>query len=586
MNGRKDQHEGAGRTEPTLGDLDPVDPASPLSSPRDWLPAETLPPVRVDPGHHHGSRRRPARRRRWPWMLTLAIVILLGLLAVWLGQDRLRGMIPRTDLNDMLTRADIALKNGRLDGHDGTSARELFQSAYALEPDNDRAHAGLRQVGMAELSQADTALQAGRLDQAEQTLGVARELLGGGTDVDRLEQSITRARGATVPTVDLVGQARQALADGRLTGSDGAAALYGRVLAADPNNAVAAHGLDEVGAALADQASHALAADDVTTAAARVDQLAALLPNYGELPSLRAALVQAQNKQGGALADALKQGDDALRAGHISGEGDTTALAYFQRALTLDPTSQQARAGLGQVAQALVVQANAALDANDDAQARQLLDQAATLAPKSADLAAARARLHEAPALSASQPPSRAGGAADQSNESHPPAPATPPAEAAAPPPAPVSPEQSAEVARLVERARNAATHGQIMMPPSDSAYDLYRNALAIDGNNLAARQGLQDLPNVVSHQLEQALGNGQLAQATDLLAELSDLSPGDAGQLGVRQRLADAWLDQAEQALARGDRAAAAQSLDQARKLAPEQSRVQAIAARLQAGR
>jgi hypothetical protein len=96
----------------------------------------------------------------------------------------------------------------------------------------------------------------------------------------------------------------------------------------------------------------------------------------------------------------------------------------------------------------------------------------------------------------------------------------------------------------------------------------------------------LQDLPNVVSHQLDQALANGQLGQATDLAGELSDLAPGDAGQLGVRQRLGDAWLDQAEQQLNRGDRTGAAQSLQQARKLAPEQTRVQAIAERLQAGR
>jgi tetratricopeptide (TPR) repeat protein len=589
MSGRRDQHEErAGRTEPTLGDFDPVNPAAPPIDPPppDWLPAETLPPVRVDPGHRHAASARTHRRpppRRWPWLLALALLVLGGLLAVWLSQDRLRGMVPRTGLNDMLTRADMALKDGRLDGHDGTSARELYEAAYALEPDNDHARSGLRQVGMAELSEADAALQAGHLDQAEQTLGVARELLGGGNDVDRLEQSITKARGAAVPTEDLVGEAQQALADGKLTGPDGAGALYQRVLAADPDNAVAAHGLDNVGAALADQASHALAGDDTTTAAARIDQLAALLPNYGELPSLRAALVQAQTKQGGALTDALKHGDEALRAGHISGAGDSTALAYFQQALTLDPQNQQARAGLGQVAQALVVQANAALDSNDGEQARQLLDEAAKLAPKSADLAAAQARLHEAPAAGRETPADHAAPVASQAAR---PPEASEPADDNPPPPPPVTPEQSAEVARLVARARTAATRGQIMMPPGESAYDLYRNALAIDGNNLAARQGLQDLPNVVSHQLDQAIASGQLSQATDLAGELADLAPGDAGQLGLRQRLGDAWLDQAEQQLNRGDRTGAAQSLQQARKLAPEQTRVQAIAGRLQAGR
>jgi tetratricopeptide (TPR) repeat protein len=123
------------------------------------------------------------------------------------------------------------------------------------------------------------------------------------------------------------------------------------------------------------------------------------------------------------------------------------------------------------------------------------------------------------------------------------------------------------------------------MLPPGESAYDLYRSALAIDGNNAAARSGLQDLPILVSRQLRQALANGNLNRADELLADLSELAPGDAGQDALRQRLGGAWLDQAEQQLARGDRAGATQSLQQARKIAPNHPRLQEVAARLRAG-
>ncbi len=57
--------------------------------------------------------------------------------------------------------------------------------------------------------------------------------------------------------------------------------------------------------------------------------------------------------------------------------------------------------------------------------------------------------------------------------------------------------------------------------------------------------------------------------------ADLSDLAPGDATQAALSDRLATAWLDQAEKQLASGDRVGAGQSLDQARKLAPNQPRV-----------
>ncbi|WP_108472771.1 tetratricopeptide repeat protein [Rhodanobacter thiooxydans] len=559
MSGRRDQHDEHPpiRTEPTLGDLDRLDaPPAPV--------ADDLPQVPVEPRRPYGRATAPRRhrQRRGRGALLLLLVALVAVGALWFNQNRLRGMLPRTDFNTVLTQAQQALQDGRLDGQDGTSARELFQTAAALEPDNDRARDGLRRVGQAMLAQADVALQSGQLAQAAQQATVARELLGGGSDIDRLDRAIAAARAAQVHTVDLVDQAQQALAAGKLDGPEGAGALYQRVLRATPDNAVAAHGLDQVGYALAVQARAALDAKDSATADARIEQLAALQPNNGALPALRALQAQTRKQDNGALDAALKAGQEALRAGRIVGSGDDTALAHFQAALKLDPDNAQAHVGLGQVAQALTVQANAALDDGDTTQARKLLDQAAELAPKSADLAAARARLDKVSAT-----PAAAGEA---------PMPVAPTA---------VSPQQSAAVARLVQRAQVATNNGDIMMPPGDSAYDLYRSALAIDGNSEAALHGLQALPGQVEQQFNQALAAGNLGKAGDMLANLAELAPGDAAQGALGNRLAGAWLDQAEQQLGRGDRIGASQSLERARKLAPANPRVLDLGARLQGG-
>ena len=542
-----------------MGDLDHLDkPRAPAG--------DGLPKVSVEPRHPRGRARVPARSRRGPgWLLPLLVLVAALLIgAIWLNQNRLRGMVPRTDFNTVLTQAQQALQDGRLDGQDGTSARELFQAAAALEPDNDRAREGLRKVGQAELAQADAALQSGDLSLATQQAAVARELLGGGSDIDRLDHSISRARAAQVQTVDLVDQAQQALAAGKLEGPDGAGALYQRVLRADPDNSVAVHGLDQVGYALAVQARKALDAKDGAAAAASIEQLAALQPNNGALPALRAMQAQTRKQDNNALDAALKQGQDALRAGRIGGAGSDSALAYFQAALKLDPDNAQARAGLGKVAQALTVQASAAIDADDSMQAAKLLEQAAELAPKSADLAATRARLDHA-----STP-------APVAAEDDTPVPAQP---------ASLSPQQSAAIARLVQRAQVATQSGNIMMPPGDSAYDLYRSALAIDGNNEPALRGLRALPGQVEQQFNQALAAGNLGQASDMLANLAELAPGDAVQGALGNRLAGAWLDQAEQQLARGDRIGASQSLERARKLTPSSPRVLDLGARLQSG-
>lgn len=567
MSGRRDQHESdnRGRTEPTLGDLDQLDAPPRSASPRDDLPS-----LNIEPRTARGARAPASPRRgRRGWLVPVLVLVLIGVVGTaWVEQNRLRSLLPRTELNDVLSRAQQALAAGHLDGDDGTSARELFQAAVALEPDNDAAHNGLHQVGMAEISQADAALQAGQLDVAAQKAAVARELLGGGSDVDRLDQQIAVRRASQVQISVLVQRAQQAFAAGQYGGERGAGALYRQVLAADPGNAVASHGLDQVGDALAAQAQKALDANDGASADADIEQLAALQPNNAALPGLRAARAQARQQDSAALDAALQQGDEALRAGHIDGPGDDTALAHYKAALALNPDSPRAESGLGKVAQALTVQANAAMDAGDTAQAAQLLDHATALAPKSADLAAARARLQGMQAHTAA-PVAAANGNQDI-------VPAAPLA---------LTPQQSAQVARMLQQAQAATQRGDIMLPPGSCAYDLYRNALAIDGDNAAAQQGLQALPGVVRQLFNRALAAGDLARAGQMLDNLADLAPGDAAQNVLSQRLAGAWLDQADRQLASGDRIGAAQSLEQARKLAPNHPRVLDLTARLQSG-
>jgi tetratricopeptide (TPR) repeat protein len=570
MSGRRDtpDRESRGRTEPTVGRLD-GDFENQAPPPDDGLPHIVVDAPRRRPGAPPAPARRPRKRG---WLIPVLVLVLIGAVtALWVQQDRLRNLMPATELNDTLAQANHALDTGHLDGTNGDSARELFEKARDQQPDSDPARDGLRRVGQAEVAKADAALTAGRLDEAEAALNIARELLGGGNDVEQIAQRLSQARNPQGRTESLIDQAQQAFAAGKLDGDDGAGALYRRVLDADKSNAVAARGLDKVGDALAAQARQAIANNDKTKANALVDRIAILVPGYGDLPSLRAALSETKKQDGQAVNALIQQGNDAMRAGRFTGSGDDNALARFRAALAADPDNAAAKAGLGQVAQALIVQANAALDGEDDAQATRLLDQAATLAPKSAELAAARARIGGGEAKAA---PS-AGAGRGASNDD-----AVPEASMA------VSPEQKAKVADLVRRAQTAASRGDIMDPPGDSAYDLYRNALAIDGNDSAARAGLQGLPTQVEKQMQQAVAGGNVQRAENLFATLSDLAPGDTSQAELRHRLGSAWIDSALQRSGQGDRQGAFQALDHARRYAPDDPRLQSAYERIATGR
>ncbi|NKZ39629.1 hypothetical protein HF690_11780 [Oleiagrimonas citrea] len=549
-----------GRTEPSLGDLDELHGRSSSAPPSSSAPSPSESEM-VLPGETRKRSRastpsaptRSGSRRGWLWPLLAVILLALGTLA-WVKQDALRSLFPRTQLNSLLARADKAYAAGHLEGNQGDSARELYEAVRALEPDNEQANAGLRKVGEAELKRARDAMAKGDYADAQSALEDARELLGGGDAVHAVSQKLLQARQSQAQTDALITQAQQALAQGKLDGDQGAARLFRQALKADPDNAVARHGLDKVGDALAGQARSALDNGQLDQADDLIGEIASLMPGYGDLPSLRAHLAQAKQQSEAAIQQHLQQARDALRAGSFTGDGSDNALAQFQAVLKLDPDNAQAKAGVGQVAQALILRANASIDAEDFKQASALLDQAAKLAPHSADLAAARSRLTDQQQTASGQ---------DQA--------ATP-----------LTPKQQARIDGLLKRAKAALDAGDIMLPPGASAYDLYSEVLNIDGNNRAALAGLQGLAAHATTRFDQAMNQGDLAQADKMLKVLEQLVPGDAAQTGMRRRLASAWLDQAENSLNQGNRAAARQAVEAAARLRPDAQRLQALRSRI----
>lgn len=533
------------RAEPNMGRLDQIVAA---------LDGDVM---RAERGEANPGRNRAPASRGSHTGIVAAIVLLvlaIGVGAAWHWQDRLRALLPRTEFNDTLSRAQRALDAGNLNGNQGVSARELYLAARAQDPDNDNARRGLDAVGRKLLERADSAFRAGDFVAARPALDSARELLGGGAEVERIENGLKQAESRGSETGQLLDQAQAALAQGRIVGEGGAAALYQQVLSTEEANALAQAGLQKCADALAAQARVALAAGDADTAAARSDDITRVQPSYTGLPALRGELAQQRENDRAALEATLARAEAQLRAGRFAG-GDDAALELYRSVLAKDPANVRAKAGLRRIAQGFVLQANAAIEDSNPGAADKLLNAATELAPDLADLRAARLDLRELR--------ERLDIGAEH---------------------AVMTPAQADQVRQLVAEGAQASAAGNLIIPPGDSAYDKYRAALSIDGANREAQDGIERLPARAKALFAQALTQGAPQRARALLDSVRLVAPDDPSLASLSDKLASAFLDQADARIGEGRRADAARALDAARELSPSNPRLASLDARMRA--
>jgi hypothetical protein len=570
------------RAEPSFGAMDDVPAVERRRRPSSGRP----PSARAE--ETGGSGRRI--------VITMIIVVLLaaGAAGGWFYQDRLRALLPSTELNGLISRAQKALAEDRLVGTQGDSARELFQSARALDPDNDQVKKGLDNVGKQLVEQARAALAHNDLATVRTDLAAAEEVLGGGPEVEQLKAALHAAETGSAPAEQVLQRADAALAAGKLLGDDSASALYQRVLDADATNALAQNGLKKVAEAQAAQAREAINAGNADLANQRIADLAKLSPNHPAIPELRAALtglrtaaakpreapappketaVASRDKAPPTPApppparetaapsgeppakagDQLAKAEAQARAGQLT--GDDGALALYQAVLKRDPANAKAKAGLRKVAQGFVTQANASLDENNLADAEKFVKQAESAAPDLPDLKALKSRMHE-------------------EREQH----------DIASKRSEVSPANEAKVEQLLEQAEEAMAAGNLVIPPGDSAYDKYRAVLRLDGNNAKAFAGLGRIPVRAKELFEQALKANTPNKARIYLAAIADVDPGNTSVAPLRERLANLYLDQAEARAAQGMRGDAERALASARELSPNNPRVNEVDQKIQA--
>jgi len=441
------------RAEPTLGQIDDLHGIT-EQRPQNPTKQATRPPL-------------SSNFSRWIFPITIVLILMLGAYAAIRYREPLRNvLIPNTELNDILARANLALSAGKLTGNQGDSARELFEKARALDEDNDPARQGLNQVGERLLQQAYDALAKKDFAAAKTFLSAAQEILAGGAQIERMESALKQAETQTAVIEESLQKAETAFAAGKLLGEKSANAYYQRMLQVDPGNTVALAGQKKIADTLAKQAQTALVEDNQEMAEQHITDLSRVAPNHASIPELRAAIskkrTDAAAKAKAELETWLTQAEEQLHAGVFTG-ANNSAQTLFQTVLKREPGNAKAKSGLRKVAQALMVQANAALEENDVDLARELLSQAEKLGANSSELQAAKSQLREVQEQ------------LDITQEQE-----------------TLTAEQRLQVRNLLSKAEKAIRAGNLATPPGESAYDYYRAVLRMDPKNAKALAGLR----------------------------------------------------------------------------------------------
>ncbi|MEP6483677.1 MAG: protein kinase [Rudaea sp.] len=501
------------------------------------------------------SRRYASRpTSRMPWVLTIIVLILVGGgFAAYYYQNKLRALLPSTELNGLITRGQKALADGRLTGNQNDSARELFLAARAIDPDNDQARQGLTQVGERLVEHANASIARNDFAAARTDLAAASDVLGGGAEIEELKSRLRGAETRNTKSSELLERANEALAAGKLLGTGSAADLYNQVTQADSTNALALNGLNNVAKALAQQARDAIVAGNIDLANQRISDLTTLSPNTPAIPELRALIANQHADTTQAAEQRVARAESQLRAGKLGGEDG--AIALFQSVLKQNPGDARAKSALRKIAQTFISQANSAMDVDNIAQADKLLGQAESAAADAPELHSAKSRLHEMHEqidIAKKQP--QAVTVADQSR-----------------------------VQQLLDDADKAMAAGDLNHTPGDCAFDKYRAVLRIDGNNAKALAGLNRIPARAKELFEQAVKNGTPNKARDYIDAISQAEPNDATLPQLRDRLANAFIDKAESNIGESRRSDAVSALKAARELSPGNARLPSVEAKLQ---
>ena len=453
---------------------------------------------------------------------------------------------PQNKLQILNAQAEQALAAGKLTAADGTGARELYQAMLAMDPDQVRPYKGLANVAVAALDQTEQAMRANQLTQAHASLALAQELNAPRT---RAQEIATRLRDMEAQHADipaLLSQAQAAYQSGHLVGEETSAlALFQRVIALDPANQDALNGREDVVDDLATQARGHLQKNEIGTAATLVSAISKAYPGYEVLPELQSLL----NSEITALKLKLDRA--------IDNKNPNAASDAYRRLVVAMPNDDETARYAGRIAQLYLASTQQYARDFEFARAEAALNAAVGLHADADQVADAKRVIANArqSKQQATQSTSHLSTAA-----------------------------RTRQVEALLAQAKQAEVRGDLLTPPGESAFDKLKAAHALSPESRQVKQAMIRLLPSAQRCFERHLAANSLAQARTCLDAQIALGAERKQIRSSTHRLAQRWLEVAEQRLQAGDLPGARRAVDFASDIEPALTGLSSYEQRLRA--
>lgn len=217
------------------------------------------------------------------------------------------------DVDVALEEAQASMDAGRLIEPEGNNALESFRSVLESEPDNEAAQAGIDEIVNQLISQANEALDEGRVRDALEQVSAIEAIRSDAEGLDALQERVVERR----EVIELLSAASEDLQAGRLVTpeDDSALAQYRRVLELDEDNADARQGLINVERLLLEQATTAARERDFEEAERLLGLAEGVRESEGAVPETRQNI---QEFRGQSLEQLQNQARQAIEAENYS----------------------------------------------------------------------------------------------------------------------------------------------------------------------------------------------------------------------------------------------------------------------------